>query len=799
MTDSIPAPALVHELAAPSPTVLDIYVVWHPHDRAGKAVFDELVTHYHSERFSGLAGSAIEVFSRSLPLTPENETPCPIVTRDGQVDNGIDSKIISERRAPENTTSPFTVIIPVIGRHMIRASHRDNSEWASYLKSLCTVRDNALASHSPSLLVFPIIDTKGLNTSVGVISSLTSRQGLVLNDNAYAPRALTRDIGQAIIQRLLWKQAGMLSPSESPRLRVFISHARGDIPATDLTGTTPRGVVAKVKALAEQTRLDTFFDVYDIQADSEWDSSIRERARTSALLMVRTDSYSSREWTQWEVFEAKQAGMPIVCLSALSAGESRGSFLLDHVPTVAYPQIIEGQNPTEGNQTADATDNAIISALNRLVDETLKFALWRCQEIPAAVYAATNSTTEPKSANHPGFDSAPPSPPEPTILLKFIQEHRDKFKDDHHLWLIHPDPPLLPAEQEFLVALCEQAGYDNGQVHLLTPRSFFAAGGTFGRCEPTLTTPILSRDRPLIGKKLGISMALSEDLDRIGLSPTHLESAVAEVAQMVLIGGGSILYAGAPGTHVPDLTNAIMDTVASYTTSMKAYARHSTTPSQVECLLHYDKMFSLTVPHVVLRDTASIERLDRAANHFAPYASISVLDKESNMNDDLKAFNPWEGTAEETKRALTRIREALPRFCNARLLIGGKTLRQSPENPNGYIGDYPGIIEEALHTLRKGQPLFVAGGFGGAAALLARELGLGLDLPVPDAALMEMRQCTSYRNAIKEIKESFDPSRTGLSEDDLRLLATTQRASELGTLLAKGLASSPAHCYNTDH
>lgn len=799
MTDSIPAPALVHELAAPSPTVLDIYVVWHPHDRAGKAVFDELVTHYHSERFSGLAGSAIEVFSRSLPLTPENETPCPIVTRDGQVDNGIDSKIISERRAPENTTSPFTVIIPVIGRHMIRASHRDNSEWASYLKSLCTVRDNALASHSPSLLVFPIIDTKGLNTSVGVISSLTSRQGLVLNDNAYAPRALTRDIGQAIIQRLLWKQAGMLSPSESPRLRVFISHARGDIPATDLTGTTPRGVVAKVKALAEQTRLDTFFDVYDIQADSEWDSSIRERARTSALLMVRTDSYSSREWTQWEVFEAKQAGMPIVCLSALSAGESRGSFLLDHVPTVAYPQIIEGQNPTEGNQTADATDNAIISALNRLVDETLKFALWRCQEIPAAVYAATNSTTEPKSANHPGFDSAPPSPPEPTILLKFIQEHRDKFKDDHHLWLIHPDPPLLPAEQEFLVALCEQAGYDNGQVHLLTPRSFFAAGGTFGRCEPTLTTPILSRDRPLIGKKLGISMALSEDLDRIGLSPTHLESAVAEVAQMVLIGGGSILYAGAPGTHVPDLTNAIMDTVASYTTSMKAYARHSTTPSQVECLLHYDKMFSLTVPHIVLRDTASIERLDRAANHFAPYASISVLDKEGNMNDDLKAFNPWEGTAEETKRALTRIREALPRFCNARLLIGGKTLRQSPENPNGYIGDYPGIIEEALHTLRKGQPLFVAGGFGGAAALLARELGLGLDLPVPDAALMEMRQCTSYRNAIKEIKESFDPSRTGLSEDDLRLLATTQRASELGTLLAKGLASSPAHCYNTDH
>jgi len=78
MMDSIPAADLVHELAAPSPTVLDIYAVWHPRDRAGKAVFDELVTHYHSERFSGLAGSAIEVFSRSLPLTPRAGTPAPL-------------------------------------------------------------------------------------------------------------------------------------------------------------------------------------------------------------------------------------------------------------------------------------------------------------------------------------------------------------------------------------------------------------------------------------------------------------------------------------------------------------------------------------------------------------------------------------------------------------------------------------------------------------------------------------------------------------------------------------------------
>ena len=767
--------------------MLDIYVVWHPKDKCGRDVFDRLVSHYHSAHFSGLAGSAIEVFSRSLPLAPETETPCPIATRDGQVGHGIDNTDISDRRTPANTASPFTVIIPVIGRHMISAAHDNKSKWASYLRSLCTVRDAALASHSPHLLVVPIIGAKGLNTSGEVISSLTNRQGMVLHDDAYAPGALTRDVGQAIVQRLLWKQTGMLSSSESPRLRVFISHARGDIPANDLTGNTPQGVIAKVKATAQQTRLDTFFDVYDIQAGSEWNSSIRERARTSALLMVRTDHYSCREWTQWEVYEAKRAGVPIVCLSALSAGESRGSFLLDHVPTIACPQIPKGWAPPEGTQAEDPVDEAIVAALNRLVDEALKFALWRCQEIPAHVNLAKANTTQSTSKNHPGFDCAPPTAPEPTVLLKFIQEHRQTYGNDKHLWLIHPDPPLLPAEQDFLVDLCVQAGYEKGQVYLMTPRSFFAAGGVLGADEPHLTTRLLSRDRPLIGKTLGISMSRSENLASIGLSPAHLECAVAEVSQMMLIGGGSLLYAGAPGTHAPDLTTAIMDTVSSYTASVKAYAHLSGDPEQHD--IHPGDMFSLAVPCIVLNTSESIKRLDEAANHFAGYASVVVLDKNGLKIEDFDDLPPWQGDSNETARALHHIRQALPQYCDARLLIGGKTQRKSENNPDGYIGNFPGIVEEALYTLRANRPLFIAGGFGGAAALLARELGLGPDLPIPPEALAEINQCDAYRKAIDEIKNLFDYTRTGLNNDDHRHLVTTQRASELGALIAKGLSS----------
>lgn len=787
MTDSTRATVLAQELTAPSPTVLDIYVVWHPKDKCGRDVFERLVNHYHSEHFSGLAGSAIEVFSRSYPRTTGCDAPAPIPTRCGTVDTTADDVQARYQDSASGTASPFTVIIPVIGRQMIKASEDRHSAWSRYLKSLDTLRESASSAATPSVLIFPIIGAKGLDTSAPFVKPLANCQGPVIGEEAYAAGEVTRGVGQAIIQHLLWHQAGMESISSNTRLRIFVSHAQADIPEADRTGRTTTGVTTRVLNQIHRTHLLRFFDVFDLQTGEKWDEAIREHARTSALLMVRTDNYSSREWTQREVFEAKQAGMPIVCLSALNAGESRGSFLLDHVPTIACPQIPKGWAPPEETQAEDPVDEAIVAALNRLVDEALKFALWRCQEIPAHVNLAKANTTQSTSKNHPGFDCAPPTAPEPTVLLKFIQEHRQTYGNDKHLWLIHPDPPLLPAEQDFLVDLCVQAGYEKGQVYLMTPRSFFAAGGVLGADEPTLTTPLLSQDRPVTGKTLGISMALADDLASIGLSPTHLECAVAEVSQMMLIGGGSLLYAGAPGTHVPDLTTAIMDTVSSYTASVKAYTHLSGDPEQHD--IHPGYMFSLAVPYVVLNTSESIKRLAEAANHFSGYASILVLDENGRKIEDFDDLQPWQGDSNETARALHHIRQALPQYCDARLLIGGKTRRQSTDIPNGYIGDFPGIVEEALYTLRKGQPLYIAGGFGGAAALLARELELGPDLPVPAEALAEINECAPYREAIDEIRRLLDSTPNGLNDNDRRRLATTQRASELGALIAKGLSS----------
>ena len=122
-------------------------------------------------------------------------------------------------------------------------------------------------------------------------------------------------------------------------------------------------------------------------------------------------------------------------------------------------------------------------------------------------------------------------------------------------------------------------------------------------------------------------------------------------------------------------------------------------------------------------------------------------------------------------------------------MTGVQTCALPIDPNNGYLGDYSGIIEEALHAVRNRQPLFIAGGFGGAAALLAHLLGISNDIPVATESITAIETNRKYKEAIAEIKELFDRQLIGLGDDDLRRLTTTQRATELAGLIIKGLAT----------
>lgn len=394
--------------------ILDVVVVWHPDDKGGGAVFERLHRHFHSDAYAGLAGGAVEVYSRSLGWDEAGGPPRPLLLPDDE--------------DPVLQPARFVAVVPVLGV-ALRAAVETDAAWRRYLERVAEAA-------SESVVVLPMREG-ALNLDGSVLARLLQRVQFLPADTPETEGGdLERSVAQAVAQ---------LAAGSESRIRVFVSHTKHSSEGESAHAGAP--IYEQVRSAIAGTKLADFFDAHDLQSGQDWAAVLDEMASECALLMVRTDVYASREWTQREVLAAKRHDVPIVTLVALTDGESRGSFLMDHMPTV----------PMRATDPA----GAIKASLNRLVDEALKRALWSAQ----AQYVEEQ-----------GFDWAPVHAPEPVTAISWLAKHRSEDANDRHLWIIHPDPPLGPAERRVTDELCALAGFD-GRVDLLTPRTFAARGG----------------------------------------------------------------------------------------------------------------------------------------------------------------------------------------------------------------------------------------------------------------------------------------------------------------------------------
>jgi hypothetical protein len=400
--------------------ILDIFVIWHPRDSAAGGQFQAIQEHFHSPSYSGLAGGAVEVYARSVGWRSENDAPRPLEFEDGE-DEAVPA-------------AQFKVIIPIVDTEMIRHVAQPDDPWHAYFTNVSEM------SGSLDVAIFPLV-TPEVEFNGTVLADLIGSHQAIDSRSYSAPRILGREIAQATAQHIL-------SPSGEPRrLKVFISHTKQESDVERASSSRPSEIVKRVRERIGETHLDNFFDANAIQVGSTWEQVLIDEAGACALLMVRTDLYASRVWTQREVRAAKENSVPAVSLYALRGGEERGSFLMDHIPTVTC--------------AIDRPDTGIDQALDRLVDESLKYVLW-------------NAQTAYLSAD--GFDWLPGHSPEPVTLVPWLAKHKDEQPEDGHLWIIHPDPPLMPPEKEILTQLAELSGYA-GEVDVLTPRTFAQRGG----------------------------------------------------------------------------------------------------------------------------------------------------------------------------------------------------------------------------------------------------------------------------------------------------------------------------------
>lgn len=274
---------------------------------------------------------------------------------------------------------------------------------------------------------------------------------------------------------------------------------------------------------------------------------------------------------------------------------------------------------------------------------------------------------------------------------------------------------------------------------------------------PTLVPP-----DALAGVCVGLSVSDSADLARLGLDYRHAELAVGELTRAVLIAGGRVVYGGR--IKPSGFTQQLMSEVRRYGTS-----RHSLT-------------LVLALPeHLKLTD-AELDLLDR---DLGTWGRLVLLDGEGSV-----LSHPRRGTTGEVELrgedravAYSGLRRYITGATDARVLVGGQL--------RGYHGAMPGLVEEAILSIERQQGLYVAGGFGGAAALIAEALGLRMEwLP---GHIPEGRQDPEVQQSINRLVEvagqrGWSAGRDGLTEAERAQLSASHRPADIASLSVLGLA-----------
>lgn len=408
------------------PPILEIYVVWHPGDAAGQQISDTLLAHFRGTAFSGLIGGAIDVYVRS---TSESGSRAD-----------APSQIPVLAPPPYGLAVPrYTAVVVVAGTEIASAVEA-GGPWLQYIEAIAAARQ----AHPDSIGLYPAqvaplaMDNTVLGRLIGGVQQVAADGW----GNDTFDETLCRDLAQGVAQ--------VVDPAHQ-RLQVFISHTKRH--AEDEKGALVR-LIDLVRRVINQTRLTDFFDASDLQPGEDWAPKLVAEASHSALLAVRTDLYSSRPWCQREIVTAKRHGMPVVILDGLLVGEERGSFLMDHVPRVAGRR-----------EKKQWSADAIRAALNQLVDECLKRALWSAQRQIAIGALSVD------------IDWWAPHAPEPTTFAQWLDTEVDRVKKRNEpIIVLHPDPPLGPDERDVLAQIGRLSGLD-GPFKFLTPRGLAVHGG----------------------------------------------------------------------------------------------------------------------------------------------------------------------------------------------------------------------------------------------------------------------------------------------------------------------------------
>ncbi len=265
--------------------------------------------------------------------------------------------------------------------------------------------------------------------------------------------------------------------------------------------------------------------------------------------------------------------------------------------------------------------------------------------------------------------------PEQAIVLSRPPEERDfknhtKLKNNTTKELVYPDPPLGFEENSELNAY-----------------------------QVPFYTPMTQHGNALNNVRIGISISDSDadQLQQLGLSPLHLQAVMLDIARYCLAHGASLVYGG--DLRPNGFTEDLLELARYHNDALEK----SFTP--ISNYLAWPLWPTLDITwQAKHKDALQINKIDAPEDlhHAELLPQLTSTDSISQISSTIWA------------RCLTAMRERLVEQTDARIMIGGRTV--------GYKGKYPGLVEEALLTLKANKPLYLLGGFGGAAHVIIKAL-----------------------------------------------------------------------------
>jgi hypothetical protein len=452
---------------------LIVYVVWHPDFAAGKSLASFL--------YDQLTRDSQVPLSRGLGV--------PVYLR-----TSVDAQSVPE--AIPFGGAAHVVVVLLVDDEMVLG--RDQG-WGNYVQNLL---EEAKAGPNRILPVKLSANAFSLN------AELRNANFLPLDTVAAKSRQQRLLIGVVHdLCRLLQDEPLMdysaSDPNAKPKMvakpvRIFISHAKKDGEA----------LAIKIRNyISKNLQLDSFFDKNQIYYAEDFAKVLEQNVEQSALLVLQTDAYCTREWCQREVLIAKRHGRPLVVLHKVEVGEARSFPYLGNLPVIRFKDKMP-----------------IDEVIGKLLLEVLK-----AEYFPKHVRCLAHLFDRPLADLMPLART-----PE---LLNVSGSRTGKI-------VVYPDPPLGNHEVELL--------RDFHKDYQLTTLLFLLAG-----------TPSL--DGALIGLSLsGIApeAQLDAELQKLGFLRAHFDDAVAEIARFLLAGGADLAYGG--DLRVGGFTEQLHDLVRLY-------------------------------------------------------------------------------------------------------------------------------------------------------------------------------------------------------------------------------------------